>query len=223
MLRSCLLAFLLCGATALAQNPAEARADANSTSKSSSTHKVVVVDGKKVVDEKTVNGKRTPGSKRGDVLLPPEFEDLMRDVERRARDGAKVSDRKSSRSSSSHRVQVVNGKTVVDEKTVDGKVVPGSKRGAIPLPREFDELMRDVERRARAGADSSRASDRKSSSSRNTSSSRDTSSSKNAGRSSRSGSSKSGSKQAKRGTKRVKRSAGPKTTSGKLRPYTRRR
>lgn len=80
-------ACLLLPIAALAQNPpsssssnaeatAEANANANSSggetkkSSQSSTHKVVVVNGKTIVDEKTVNGKPVGSGKRGGKRKP---------------------------------------------------------------------------------------------------------------------------------------------------------
>ncbi len=128
--------------------------------------------------EKTENGRGTAGGrpyarqKRPSSPLPSEatmsrialtaavlslpFLALSTPAQARAEANAKASAKSSggdslrSNSSSSHKVVVINGKTVVDEKTVDGKKVRGGKRRGRKLGKldvDTDELLR----RARTG------------------------------------------------------------------------
>ncbi|MDA1264164.1 MAG: hypothetical protein O2816_03685, partial [Planctomycetota bacterium] len=71
---------------------------------------------------------------------------------------AQDSQARSDSSSSSHtkRVVVVNGKTVVDEETRDGKPVRGSQRGAAPV--DLDRLLKDLEQDLGKGKTSSSSS-----------------------------------------------------------------
>lgn len=105
------------------------------SSSSSSSHRVVVVNGKTVVDERTENGKPVAGgpSKAG-PCDPEEMRRRLEEMMKAARKGFPVplpplggcppGDTKTSRSSHTRRVEVVNGKTVVDEATRNGKPVP---------------------------------------------------------------------------------------------------
>ena len=119
---------LLLLATLAVTGFATAQKRAESTSKQTSTHRVVVVNGKTIVDEKTVDGRRVP-SKGVDAPLPGldpqkmirELRDRMRKAEAK---GLPLGD--ATRSSHTRRVVVENGKTIVDEESRDGRPV---KRG----------------------------------------------------------------------------------------------
>ncbi len=125
--------------------PAQApRADSHtSQSAHSSSHRVVVVDGKTVVDETIVDGKqvRSGGGGGAGGGLPPGIdpEAMLRELRARMPDvghdlppvGKDAPSKSSAHASSSstHHVVVENGKTVVDEATGDGKPVPAGASG----------------------------------------------------------------------------------------------
>ncbi len=167
MMRSLLpAALILLAGVATAQDSnstsrAEAHAEAHSdSSKSSHTRRVVVVNGKTIVDEETVNGKpvrRKAPRARKPPQRPMDAERLLEEVERdlppEARELLKRArqNRKNGATGSSHtrRVKVVNGKTVIDEETIDGKPVKRkAPRARRPLqgPTDAERLLEEVER-----------------------------------------------------------------------------
>ena len=120
-----LLAILISAGLAGAQKKSDAKAGSSSTK--TSTHRVVIVNGKKIVDEKTVNGKKVPSS--GDIDLPSgeDAEEMLRKLRERMRremgKGLPPGAGKGSSSTHKRRVVVENGKVIVDEETRDGKPV----------------------------------------------------------------------------------------------------
>lgn len=139
-------------AEARADAKADARADASQ--RRSHTRRVVVVNGKTVVDEETVDGKPVRPGRRPAPAIPrqprlpelPELpdperllEELERDLPADARDLLRRA-RQDGKATRSHtrRVVVINGETVVDEETVDGKPVTPARRA----PERRDPVVR---------------------------------------------------------------------------------
>ncbi len=115
---------------------------------SSSSHRVVVVNGKTIVDEKTSTGKQArPGANKPGQCDPEKFvKDL--DLEGMVKDAMKDAKKKgakkghTSSSGGTRRLVVVNGKTVVDEQTTNGK--PTKSNGAKKPSKELEDLLRDL-------------------------------------------------------------------------------
>ena len=101
-------------------------------SRSSHTRRVVVRNGKTIVDEETVDGRPVKPGPR-----PRGAEDLLRELERELPADARDLLRRVDADVKSHtrRVVVRNGKTVVDEETVDGKPVRRPLREPLREPR----------------------------------------------------------------------------------------
>lgn len=163
MIRSLLpAALILLAGVATAQDSnstsrAEAHAEAHSDSsrtRSSHTRRVVVVNGKTIVDEETVDGKPVRRKARNPPQRPMDAERLLEEVERdlppEARELLKRA-RKDGATGTGHkrRVKVVNGKTVIDEETIDGKPVrrkaPKARR-PVQRPMDAERLLDEVER-----------------------------------------------------------------------------
>jgi hypothetical protein len=97
--------------------------DSGSSSAHSTSHRVVVVDGR-VVDK---------GADPAVRALPQEWQDLLERVRRSAEPrGGKAGDNAQTTSSHTRRVVVENGKVVVDEETRDGKPVRHGGGGQQP-------------------------------------------------------------------------------------------
>jgi hypothetical protein len=125
-----ILAILISPGLAHAQKRSDARAEAKAESsdnqKTTTTHRVVVVNGKKTVDEKTVNGKRVP-SHVGGVTPGADPEAMLRELRERMRRemGRGVPGGDTEKVTNTHKRRVVkrNGEVIVDEETRNGKPV----------------------------------------------------------------------------------------------------
>jgi hypothetical protein len=175
----CVFLLLLGGASAQDSNStakatAKAVAKASGNSSRSHTRKIVVRNGKTIVDEETVDGKSVrpsrrarPGSTGGVGDLDRLLKDLEKDMPPEARGLLRRAGGKGVvTSSATRRIVVRDGKTIVDEQTLDGKRVrPGQGAGNLGAG-ELDRLLKDLEKDMppeardllrRAGADSKKS------------------------------------------------------------------
>lgn len=143
---------LALASTALAQGDRS-----SSSTTHTSSHRVVVKDGKTLVDEKTVDGKPVDGraAPAPAPALPIDLQEMLDRVRRGLPLDVGLPPGDGARASSSHtrRVVVENGVVVVDEETRDGVPVRGGRGGAAPHG-ERGEARADAHAEAHAEAHS---------------------------------------------------------------------